>query len=195
MSTHPPLNRLVFSPKDADYSPAAPQQDSAALINALRKIQFIGDSLPTSHKSQEQGQRFLVGDQFFQLMTFLGCSPNIEIEPREDMAFCHVEIPEPGPQHSLIASRTLKPPVCPQCRNALAHWRELGEHDTSVTCPQCSHKALFSQYIWRRKAMSFARWHVSLWNIYESEAVPVPELLNAFEAATDTAWTYSYITA
>ena len=42
--------------------------------------------------------------------------------------------------------------------------------------------------------MSFSRWHITLWNIFEAEAVPSPALLDALQKVTDVEWDYRYIT-
>ncbi|MGV6858156.1 MAG: hypothetical protein ACWA5X_04215 [bacterium] len=189
------VSHLVFSPLDADYSPE--QLERGQLIKALVDIEFISTPVELDTASPYGGlgaQRFRTGKQFFQLMTFLGCAPNIELEPRPDLAFCHLEIPDPLQQRTLISSRTLKPPLCPGCRSALTRWAEQSTQDHAVSCPSCGESYDFSSYVWRRKAMSYSRWRLILWNIYESEAVPAPALLECLARTSGREWSYSYIT-
>lgn len=55
------------------------------LFPVLQAQEFVGDAL-------ENGV-YAVGEQFLQQICFLGCSPDIELEPHADKAFCYVRIP------------------------------------------------------------------------------------------------------
>ncbi len=176
------IGQLIFSPLDLDYQP----EDIEKITSALRSIRLIGEPLTA--------EKYLVGDAFVNLISFLGCSPMIQLKPRADMAFCYFHFPSPQAQRTLMASHTLKPPRCPHCKKAVDNWQNLGVHDVLHSCLNCQKTSLFSELIWRRKAMIFSRWHISLWNIYESEAVPSPSVLSALKTATGVDWSYSYIT-
>jgi len=38
--------------------------------------------------------RYAVGEAFLSLLCFLGCSPDIELEPQENKPFCYMQLPQ-----------------------------------------------------------------------------------------------------
>ncbi|WMP16053.1 hypothetical protein [Thiothrix lacustris] len=56
------------------------------LHECLQPLGLLGQELGNS--------RYAVGEAFLSLLCFLGCSPDIELEPHADKAFCYVQLPE-----------------------------------------------------------------------------------------------------
>jgi hypothetical protein len=60
--------------------------DSRELAADLTSIELIGDRISVAGE-----QRFLAGEHFLDSISFLGCSPYIELTPTaDDRPFCHV---------------------------------------------------------------------------------------------------------
>ncbi|NOR41291.1 MAG: hypothetical protein GQ537_08785, partial [Gammaproteobacteria bacterium] len=92
------------------------------------------------------------GENFLQLITFLGCSPAIELDPPSDPAlieaasaagrFCHVFLSCTDELQFRTDAKT-QPPRCPQCRTPERSWQEkikAWQNDgTNISwqCPDC----------------------------------------------------------
>jgi hypothetical protein len=88
-----------------------PAPDSPALTAQLAALGLIGEAIQVDDEA-----RFLVGDRFFQALSFLGCSPYIEITPGEDgRPFCHVSVEvfdqatllDPGGQRNVVGEAAI----------------------------------------------------------------------------------------
>lgn len=55
------------------------------LEQCLRQVGLLGASLGEG--------RYAVGEAFLSLVCFLGCSPDIELEPQTGKAFCYLQLP------------------------------------------------------------------------------------------------------
>jgi len=57
--------------------------DKLDLESLLSAIEFIGQ--------KQIENRFQVGNKFLSLLCFMGCSPNIELEPQDDKPYCYIK--------------------------------------------------------------------------------------------------------
>jgi hypothetical protein len=152
--------------------------------------------------------RYLAGEHFLQLITFLGCSPAIEFEPparageREPAAsrgeFCHISlsITDTGPVFR--GGNRLPPPRCPSCRKAVTEWplaldawRQAPERN-AWECEKCGYTGRIQDLDFRRHG-GFARTFIEIWGIHPSEAVPVDALLVSLGEFSDCDWNYMYV--
>lgn len=188
-------NKLILHPTAPSAMPIARQATTAA----LHAIGLTGERFQLDGR-----QHFLPGDRFLSLVTFLGCSPAIEIAPagadtlEEDARagrFCHILIGDPLPVPQLRVgsnSRTR----CPACQKTWAPFPD-GYHgpDTVVVlCPRCHERHIASQLRWRRTA-GVARLFIEIWGIYPGEAIPGDNLISRLSALTDSSWAWFYTTA
>lgn len=60
------------------------RETHVSLVSVLQAQEFIGAEL-------EEGL-YTVGEQFLQQICFLGCSPDIELEPNAGKPFCYVRL-------------------------------------------------------------------------------------------------------
>ena len=76
---------LVLHSSDPAYAPASLTE----LEQALRQAGLIGNLW-----GEEAQHRYLIGERFLQLVSFLGCAPAIELQPPATGVgeFCHVGI-------------------------------------------------------------------------------------------------------
>ena len=72
-------HRLVLA-ADPDWLPA----DRDAFIAALTERGLFG--------SHWRDGRYRVGRRFMQEIVFVGCSPFLRVEPRDDLDFCHLQL-------------------------------------------------------------------------------------------------------
>ena len=180
---------LILTPTDTNASP------QRSIIEAyLRDSGFIGDRLGASRPDA-----FLVGDGFLQLITFMGCSPHIELTPpAHGGSFCHVRLRGPYPSPRLLYGRNTLPPSCGQCRKRLPQWREhLADWARSpaaadVLCPHCGHRQRPLDLNWKRSAGA-GRLFVQVEDVFPGEAVPVAGFMRGLAQAGGVEWAYFYV--
>jgi hypothetical protein len=182
--------RLILHVRDPDYVPSS----VTYIKRVLQEVGLIGK--PWGEASQ---QRYLIGERFLQLVTFLGCAPAIELEPptNGDAEFCHVGISDLYPSARFIADTQGVLPRCPHCRkrfddwqSAIQQWQDNPAYQ--ALCPSCQMNLSPTELDWRQSA-GFGRLFVYIFNIYPREAIPTEALLHTLGDATDQAWDYFYL--
>jgi hypothetical protein len=155
--------------------------DTKELKEQLKSQQFIGTKISKN--------RYSTGDKFLSLLTFMGCSPDIELEPQDDKPFCYIEI-ESSESTRFISGVNTKPAPCPKCRSAI---KTIPKPDDGILrCPYCDFLIEVSKLNWRKSAL-LANSCIVIGNIYELEAVPNDELLLSLENLTSIKWKAAYI--
>ena len=147
------------------------------------------------------GDRFSAGHRFLELITFLGCSPHIEISPSKDekTGFCYVQIAvlKTGPEY-IAGGLTNRQPRCSHCRDSVPQWRTAWKrggknpNSVSVTCPSCGTSQALTTLHWP-KDTGFAQFYLLVENIFPGEAVPVPELMALLGKFSGCDWRYFHI--
>lgn len=176
-------NRLVLTPCDTGASLPA----QGELLRLLRELGLAGEQF------EWQGeQHCLPGERFLDLISFLGCSPLINIEPTTDGSeFCHIVVARfDSPR--FLAGKNTRQPRCPACKQGMPVWRDWV--DTPLTahrCPLCGAELQLAGLNWRRSA-AVACAAISIYGVHDSEAVPTELLLTALERHTGQRWTYFY---
>lgn len=133
------------------------------------------------------------------LITFLGCSPMIatgELDLGGEQ-YCHIAIEGPTEQPCFIAGDNIKVPRCPKCGHRYDNWQAvvdewLAASDATVTCPACAERSTAAQLRWR-KCAGFGRFFIKVWGVFESEAVPSPNLLSWLKQHTGIEWQHFYV--
>lgn len=180
-------NRLILYPQGLQTH-VTPQ----ALVNCLRKCQLI--SAPFEFEGHVH---YLAGDKFIDHISFLGCSPFIQLEPPEleGSEFCHVTL-QFNDDVKFLGGENVRAPSCPACKARDEQvLQTTANNELSATtpwrCPQCGVEHLLHQLNWRQTA-AFSRLSVEVWGVHEGEAVPNNGLMNALAAVTDGPWAYFY---
>lgn len=181
--------RLVLTPEDPYLLPS----DLTAVLAVLREIDFIGGAIPG------MPMRHLLGEQFMQLVTFMGCSPYIALEPGCDgQPFCHLSVAGPFERPRLLQGKNTTPPRCAACRKRLGEWRGTMDRWNEVRpgwlapCPHCGHRQDPATYDWRQSA-GCGRLFLCVENIFPQEAIPAPALLSKLAGVSDQRpWRYFY---
>jgi hypothetical protein len=181
--------RLILTPED----PHALPDNLPAILAGLREIGFIGDEIPG------ETARYQLGEQFLQLVTFMGCSPFVELAPGDgETPYCHLSVLGPFDTPRLLDGKNTTPPRCGVCRKrlndwrgALDRWRE-GEAAPLAPCPHCGHRQDPVTLNWRESA-GWGRLFLCVENIFPQEAVPTQALLNQLQSTTPSLpWHYFY---
>lgn len=128
--------------------------DQPALIARLSDLGFVGAGYG------ETPGVYLAGPRFLQLITFLGCSPHLQLEPPADGSedFCHIRLRGPFRTARLLSAGNTRPPRCPGCGKGLTNWRQLeslwakGGSGSEIGCAACGRSANPAELDWRRKA-------------------------------------------
>ncbi len=174
-------SRLTLYPSDPHYAWA----DNTHVVAVLRESGFIADRLDRTNPELY----FLCGDRFLSLVTFLGCAPDIDFESHDDgRAFCFVHLPPPAVLPVAHFGVNAKSARCPACKYPVRAIDEV----TEICCSHCGTPARAWQLNWRKTAC-WARVVINVWNVYESEAVPGDQLLEALLSVSGVPWSYCYI--
>lgn len=200
------IHRLVLHPRDSDF--ALTSWDG--LITHLREVDFLGErlgeqldeplnnSLDKPHNKEMQN-RFLVGERFLQYITFMGCSPSVELTPPTDGSLdsCHIHFSEITPEsHFRSASQSVFA-RCPQCRKRISNWEQAvskWSKDSSAVnfnCDKCAEQVSLHQLSWRHTA-GIARLFIDVYSIYPQEGIPTDPFLSLLETETGTQWDYFF---
>ena len=186
------VGKLLLHPRSISTAPPS----RAALVAAMQHLGLFGRPLTAESSSP----RFLAGERFLQLITFLGCSPHIDLDPPQDgkSEFCYLELLGPWRYPRFLQGPNTRPPGCPACRRKHAEWRSLvgpkfmQEGVPEWTCPACGHRAAASDWNWRQQA-GIGRVFVQINSIFPSEAVPTNELMSRLEQLSGGTWQYFYL--
>ncbi len=162
----------MLHPIDPDYS-----IDFAGLKVLLKDIKLLGEALSDTH--------YAVGDNFLSQLTFMGCSPDIELEPHPHKAYCYIEI-EDHEHRQFVAGVNLKKARCTFCKG------EVKSVTAEATCSICQKTLELEKINWRKSAFVAKTW-ITIGNIYELEAIPNDALLDTLEKATGVKWKPVYI--
>ncbi len=183
------MPKLVFVAKDPEYIPSSIPD----IVSALQQAGFLGKKWQSP--SSVSGERYLIGDSFLSLVTFLGCAPAIKLEPVAEQPgsteFCHVEIEETKTSVEFIRGSDFLISRCPHCRQRHANWETIPE-TLLYSCDKCNIESHLSEYDWKNTA-GCGRFFISLHGIYPQEAIPTSHLLQVLEKISGTAWTYFYV--
>lgn len=142
---------------------------------------------------------YLVGDDFLQNVTFMGCSPYLKVYPDNDhdTDFCRIAIPSSIGSVQYISNPQATAPRCPSCRkagyfpdNIIEHWN-IQQENAVVTCGNCQQSSHLYDLDWRRNA-GFCQFYMRISNIFPKEAIPNEALLEWLAGLSKTDWKYFY---
>lgn len=180
---------LVLHVRDPAYVPAS----VAAMERVLTQVGLIGQAWGDARQ-----HRYLIGERFLQLVTFLGCAPAIELEPpaNGNAEFCYVGLSDIYASPRFFADSQDVLPRCPHCRKRFDDWQPAiqawqADPNFQIRCPACQQSLSPLELDWRQSA-GFGRMFISIFNIYPREAIPTEALLSALNKATNQHWDYFY---
>jgi len=171
--------------------PADAQFTAIAAIEQLLRDKGLIDQL-------QDDDSYLCGDNFTQLITFMGCSPYLVFEPPADGTdkYCHIKIHH-YPSIRLLTGQQTAPPRCPACRQRIADWKKRIQEWTATPtsnwhCPTCEKTSHAHQLDWRQSGGA-GQLFIEIKNIFPGEAVPVDSLLKDLQDLSGLKWRYFYL--
>lgn len=183
--------KLVLYPTAAEASLARP-----ALLHTLEKLDFIG-----THFLLDERPHYHAGPAFLDHISFLGCSPAIELEAPAQLAeaaaragrFCHLQLHE-ATKLPRLRIRPGQRPRCRQCRTDIEPEYLLSPSSPPVAlnCPGCRRQIEPERLNWRQSG-AIARIFLDIWGIHSAEAVPSDLLLQQLGHTTGGRWDFFYI--
>lgn len=188
MSTNRDVYRLVLLPVQYDADGLNPEP----ILGRLQAIGLLGEPMV------QAANAFLVGERFFDHLSFLGCSPHINIEPQspDDTNFCHIRVHNDEVAR-LYSGQNTGTPHCPECKSSLTGISKLLSAREAVLpedgwqCEACGSSGKMKNLNWRKTA-GFARVAIEVWSVHPHEAVPTSYLIGTLEDATGVRWRYIY---
>ena len=177
------MSSLLLHPADPCWIPGDGDRFSAL----LEQLGLIDTAL----KAARHGD-FRAGQQFLNLIMFLGCSPRVVLDPGEadqGQAACSLQY-HLYPEVTFLSAASRPQVRCPDCR-APAGDVDTGSPAQSITCARCGHNSQISALDWRRAA-GFGRFFLEIGGIYPHEAVPSDKLLDGLRDHSGVAWRYFY---
>ncbi|MEI6412956.1 MAG: hypothetical protein WCP34_01690 [Pseudomonadota bacterium] len=178
--------QLLLTPADPWQVPG----DLPGLLDGLARIGLTGARLTGETDSETA---WSLGERFLTLVTFLGCSPFVRIEPPSpgSRAFCHVRALGPWAAPRAWISRLAGAPRCPACRKRYPSVTPHFDPNLSLTCP-CGRIAPLWQWDFKDRG-GFGRWLLSLEDIFPNEALPGDELMTFLANQTGSSWRFFYL--
>ncbi len=174
------MSQLVLYPQDHRWT------DKKRLLNKkLKEIAFIGDEIEKNH--------FYTGERFLNLLSFMGCSPHIQIDfdpQNPQKAFCSIKH-QSSIEPLLLHSQKMRPPKCPYCKKAVNNWQDY-RNNQSFACPHCQQGIQLATLNWKEQG-GFAATMLIIDNIYPQEAQPTPELLSGLQAVSLCNWQHFFL--
>jgi hypothetical protein len=184
------IYKLVLHPKSSEFALSSWE----GVITRLQEAEFLEKPV-----DQDNDKRFLVGERFLQYVTFMGCSPSVELSPPADgsLDFCHVRLSDTyvKPQFRCATQNVFA--RCPRCGKRITHWQQAVSawlSDSSAVnfqCDKCAARVSLYQLGWRHTA-GFARKFMDIYSIYPQEGIPTDQLLVLMETQTKTPWDYFF---
>jgi hypothetical protein len=156
----------------------------AELIDLLKSIELIGNPVATS--------QFLAGPRFFSQIVFLGCAPNILIDPKQGTQHIRIAVPVLS-KPELFSARLAPAPVCPACKQEIEHWKQhIGATENGeIICPRC-HVSTPVSHLNLRKRACFSKHIIRIAPVFESEAVPADGLMDTLSKIFSVHFTYAF---
>ena len=181
-------SKLLFTPIDAQQTVPAEK-----LIHGLTDIAWLGAPYRGAPANS-----YLVGDEFFRYITFMGCSPAMRLEPayEGDLDFCFIRLDTQLTAPVFRGHRQRFVPRCPHCRHGLAHWldelqRWQADHDQRFSCPECGADLSLPQLQWREKA-AIGSCFIEVYSVYPHEGIPTTGFMAQLKSITDIDWKYFF---
>ena len=185
-----PVFRLVLHPEKMNFAPESWRE----LRRLLAESEFLGKAYEV-----DAVQRYFIGEKFLQMVTFMGCSPHIELTPAVvgQLDFCHVAFSD---IYAFPHFRCHERDVfarCPECGRRDQNWPEFIRQweqapiDTQYQCPSCEAMVHPQKLRWRNTA-GIARLFIDIYSVFPNEGVPTQQLLSLLKQASGEDWTYFY---
>ncbi len=176
------ISRLIICPRSISDKP----QNISLIRQAIQDIGLIAEEFDDS--------KYYTGNTFLSLLSFLGCSPNINVSPKDGDNYCYIKISNITDRAEILGHTRSVIPRCPYCKYKFKNWQSINNYKfakTIIDCPECNTSLKISDLKWRLEG-GYGLFYISIINIHPHEAVPSEKLLQTLEQTTGFAWHYFY---
>jgi len=175
------ISKLIFFPESTNTI-----VNTHALLKALIDSEFI---LADAHTQNH----YLPGEHFLSLITFLGCSPNINLFPVKNESHCFISFIKPTEQALCVGHTSTVNPKCPACTRRIINWKipDWQLPKKYCTCDKCQQQTPYAELNWKHEC-GFARCGFLVNHVYPHEAVPTEQLLDYLKHVSNFKWNYCY---
>ncbi len=183
--------QLVLCPSDSNWQPAS----RAELVTILQRVGMLGQLVTSAIPD-----RFLIGDAFMQLFSFMGCAPSIEFTPKDLhnidwLEFVFIQLSPAQARPRWRVDKESAKPACPHCQRRIPAWiQHYHANDMILTCPHCKQSEHACRWRWF-DAGACARQFVSIVNVFPKESMPTETVLLQLQQETGVPWHYFYLHA
>lgn len=168
--------------------PASPSPDREGLLAQLSELALIGKPLA------DRADHYPTGKAFLQLISFLGCSPAIQLagDPVAD-AVCSIHLLGPYPASAVLFGSNSRAPRCPACRQPFIDWQAwwTEPQKPEPCCPACGNHSRLESLNWRQQAAVSSHF-LAISQVFPGEAVPVDRLIHDLQR-DGSRWDYGYV--
>jgi hypothetical protein len=172
--------RLIFHPSQPET--VIPHQ---LLLEGLGELGFVSRPL-----EERAGESYAVGERFLELLTFLGCSPVINLSAADGDKYCYLELLQYDAPRLIYGGQPFQP-RCKACKQNLPDWQSQLQQQ-AIECLSCGKRMTLAEVNWRQSA-GFASQFIIVHNIYLHEAVPGEKLMTTLQhLSSGTSWDYFY---
>ena len=175
---------LILHASDPLWRPA----NLESLTGTLHDLGLLG-----MRTSSEVSAEFVAGEQFLKLLMFLGCSPQVVLDPdtaQPGQSVCYIRLLVY--QTAIFIAAAARPAArCSNCRAAV-DLPSVVTYAADCRCQNCGKRHRLADLDWRQAA-GFARCFVEIYGIYPQEAVPSNKLLNGLRAYSHCDWKHFYV--
>ena len=150
----------------------------ADLTSYLQKINFINNNSDGLYPA----------DQFMFLVTFLGCSPNLNHDLKTDIQI------QVKPNLNAYGGDSIEKIICPNCKKKIQEPSKLIKNYSKNTewISDCCQKQILLEDINWRKSAGFSQTFIQISNIFPKEAIPSDDLLKLLSTFSNSNWKYFY---
>ena len=179
----------VFSSSRASLGlpPSSPDQDiqHEQMLDICQRLALCGDAIDS------QQHQYFVGDRFLELVSFMGCSPQVQLDDEGNKDFTRIVL-HVQPRAALFHGEYTRPPQCPACNKPVGDWREQPWRESGrIECSNCGKTSSIANCNWRRGAC-VATSVIEITDIYPREVLPQPALLAKLGDLTGCEWQHFY---
>jgi hypothetical protein len=175
---------LLLHARDPYWSP----DKFTALIQPLHDLGLI--STPCG---EGQNSTYRAGENFPGLVMFLGCSPQVLLDPQsaaDGQPVCSVHF-RIYPEVTFLSAAKRPAARCRQCRTPVKDEQHTGL-TMRFTCEQCGEVSEANDLDWRQAA-GFGCCFVEIAGIYPQEAVPSDKLLDSLASCSGGSWQHFFV--
>ena len=175
-----------------------PSSQISSTLHQSQVIQWLEDKqIITAINAPISANVFLTGQQFMQRISFVGCSPVINLGDQsqaEELGLpkLEIEVSVIYPKPRLLVGENTRAPKCPVCGVTMENWRDHLLDGVNLKCTACNAQTPASGFQWAKQG-AYTQTFLSINGIYPREAVPLDSFLTELASLYESPMKYCYL--